>query len=73
MYICQPNNVPQLHVRVNVLYPILFLYLLFLFNLVPILFKIKQFCLKLSNFILIKNKIKFNFYIINFNILNKNI
>ena len=38
---CQSNSVT--HVKVNVLYSIWSLYLLFLFNLVPILFKIDQF------------------------------
>jgi len=43
MSTCQPNSVP--YVKVNVINSIWSLYLLFLFNLVPILFKIDQFCL----------------------------
>jgi len=42
MSTCQPNSVPR--VKVNVLYSICSLYLLFLFNLFPILFKIDKFC-----------------------------
>ena len=53
MSICQPNNVSR--VNVNVLYSIWSLYLLFLFNLILILFKIDQFCPE--------NVTKFNFYI----------
>jgi len=55
------------HVRVNVLYSLWYLYLLFLFNLIPILFK-------LTNFVHVKDETKFNFYIkvdVNFNILYK--
>jgi len=54
------------HVKVNVLYPIWSLYLLFLFNLVPnlpIFFIIYYFCLKLTNFVPIEDVTKFNFYI----------
>jgi len=41
MSTCQPSSVPR--VKVNVLYSIWFLYLLFLFNFVPIFVNINQF------------------------------
>jgi len=69
MSTCQPSSVP--HVRVNALYWIWFLYLLFLFNLVLIFVNINQFgpyrrC----------DQIEFlyqSYNDVNFNILYKNI
>jgi len=54
MFPCQPNNMSR--IRVNVLYLIWFLNLLFLFNLV-LFFK------KLRNFAPFQIEIKFNFYV----------